>query len=250
MGREVVLDTETTGLDPHDGHRIVEIGAIELVNHVRTDRKPFHVYINPERPMPEEAFKVHGLSDAFLADKPKFPEVADAFMAFIDGAHLVIHNAGFDMKFINAELEWLERSPVPMDRVIDTLAIARRKFPGSPASLDALCRRFGVDNTDRTLHGALIDSDLLAQVYMELLGGRQQGLALAVDGAKTETSDATRSAGTLEPRLKRPRTARPHGPSAAEETAHRRFVTDDVTASFWLEPASENILADDVEDTA
>lgn len=177
--REIVLDTETTGFDPESGDRIVEIGAVELLGHVPTGRT-YHQYINPERSMPQEAFQVHGLGDDFLRDKPVFGKIARDFVDFITDAKLVIHNAAFDMKFINAELRWIGLNPIPWDRAIDTLEIARRKFPGSPASLDALCRRYGIDNSSRTLHGALLDSEILAEVYLELIGGRQPDFGLNV----------------------------------------------------------------------
>lgn len=170
--REIVMDTETTGLDPNDGHRIVEIGAVELLNHLPTGRI-YHQYINPERDVPTEAFEVHGLSEERLSKEPVFAKIADEFIEFIGDATLVIHNASFDMKFINAELKWSGKERLPMSRALDTLAIARKKYPGSPASLDALCRRFGVDNSSREKHGALLDSELLAEVYLELIGGRQ-----------------------------------------------------------------------------
>lgn len=176
--REIVLDTETTGFDPFTGDRIVEIGAVELHNHVPTGRT-YHQYINPERAMPDDAFQVHGLGDDFLRDKPKFAAIAGAFLTFIGDAKLVIHNASFDMKFLNAELGWMGKPSLPMDQAIDTLEIARKKFPGSPASLDALCRRFSIDNSSRTLHGALLDSEILAEVYLELIGGRQPDFALS-----------------------------------------------------------------------
>ncbi len=176
--REIVLDTETTGFEPESGDRIVEIGAVELHNHMPTGNT-YHQYINPERSMPQEAFEVHGLGDEFLADKPVFRDIAQAFLEFIGDAKLVIHNASFDMKFLNAELKWIDRPGLPMDQAIDTLMIARKKFPGAPASLDALCRRFSIDNTARTLHGALLDSEILAEVYLELIGGRQPDLVLA-----------------------------------------------------------------------
>lgn len=175
--REIVLDTETTGLEPEQGHRIVEIGAVELHNHMPTGRT-YHQYINPKRDMPQEAFDVHGLAEEFLRTHPAFEHVADAFLEFVGDARLVIHNAAFDMKFINAELGWLGRPAIPYDRAVDTLDIARRKFPGSPASLDALCRRFAIDNSARTLHGALLDSEILAEVYLELIGGRQPDFGL------------------------------------------------------------------------
>lgn len=176
--REIVLDTETTGFDPETGDRIVEIGAVELYNHLPTGRT-YHQYINPERAMPNEAFEVHGLGDEFLRDKPVFASIGQAFLEFISDAKLVIHNAAFDMKFLNAELKWMNLPPLPWERAVDTLAIARSKFPGSPASLDALCRRFGIDNSARTLHGALLDSEILAEVYLELIGGRQPDLVLS-----------------------------------------------------------------------
>ena len=176
--REIVLDTETTGFDPEAGDRIVEIGAVEVWNYVPTGRT-YHQYINPQRSMPQGAFEVHGLGEAFLADKPAFAEVADAFLAFVRTDKLVIHNAEFDMKFLNAELARSLRPTLASTRAIDTLGLAKRKFPGSPASLDALCRRFGVDNSSRTKHGALLDSEILAEVYLELIGGRQPDFALS-----------------------------------------------------------------------
>ncbi len=175
--REIVLDTETTGLDPAQGHRIVEIGAVELFNHIATG-KTYHVYLNPERDMPREAEAVHGLSSVFLKDKPLFASQADDFLAFIGDATLVIHNAGFDMNFINAELSYTGKLAVPMDRVVDTLGLARKTHPMGPNSLDALCRRYGVDNSRRTKHGALLDSELLAEVYLEMIGGKQTSFGL------------------------------------------------------------------------
>ncbi|MEM7491207.1 MAG: DNA polymerase III subunit epsilon [Pseudomonadota bacterium] len=189
--REIVLDTETTGFEPEAGDRIVEIGAVELVNHVATG-KVYHQYINPERSMPDGAFQVHGLGDDFLKDFPVFAQVGQAFLDFIGDAKLVIHNAAFDMKFLNAELDWMGLPRLPMDRAVDTLAIARGKFPGSPASLDALCRRFGVDNSSRTKHGALLDSEILAEVYLELIGGRQPTLILAEQARQSGVGAAER----------------------------------------------------------
>ena len=223
--REIVLDTETTGLSPAEGHRIVEIGCIELRNHVPTGQT-FHCHVNPEMAMPSAAFEVHGLSDQFLADKPKFAAVADPFLAFIADSPLVIHNAAFDMAFVNAELARLERTPVPDSRAIDTVARARRKFPGAPASLDALCRRFGIDNTQRTVHGALLDAGLLAEVYLELLGGRQPGLGLAAAAAAAAgpvVSDAARAV----------RPPRPHAPTDDELAAHAAFVAR-LSDPVWL----------------
>ena len=182
--REIVLDTETTGFEPSEGHRIVEIGAVELWQHVPTGRT-YHQYINPEREMPTEAFEVHGLGDDFLRDKPLFAAIAQDFLDFVGDGVLVIHNAAFDMKFLNAELGWARKPLIPDTQALDTLAIARRKFPGSPASLDALCRRFGVDNSAREKHGALLDSEILAEVYLELIGGRQPDFGLTASPVQT-----------------------------------------------------------------
>jgi len=179
MNREVVLDTETTGLSPVTGDRIVEIGGVELINHIPTGRT-IHIYLNPERGMPEEAFRVHGLSSEFLADKPKFAQKADEFLEFIDGATLVIHNAPFDMGFLNFELEKIGR-PGLRNEVIDTVMVARQRHPGARVSLDALCKHYGIDNSRRTLHGALLDSEILADVYLELIGGKQVSLALVAE---------------------------------------------------------------------
>ena len=180
MVREIILDTETTGLDPATGDRIVEIGAVELLNHLPTGRT-FHVYVNPERDMPREAEAVHGLSIAFLKDKPVFAAVAQDFLEFIDDAALIIHNASFDMAFINAELGFLRLPSIPPERVVDTLLIARQKHPGAANSLDALCRRYGIDNSRRTKHGALLDSELLAEVYLELIDELSPGV-LKING--------------------------------------------------------------------
>ncbi|MGL4280989.1 MAG: DNA polymerase III subunit epsilon [Albidovulum sp.] len=225
--REIVLDTETTGFEPGEGDRIVEIGAVELLNHVPTGRS-YHQYINPERAMPAEAFAVHGLGDDFLRDKPKFAQIAAAFIEFIGtDSRLVIHNAAFDMKFLNAELGWAGHPTMPMDRAIDTVAMARRKFPGSPASLDALCRRFGIDNSAREKHGALLDSELLAEVYLELIGGRQPDFGLSVS-ASTEGPAAT------EAWRPRPRPAPlPSRLAPAEAEAHAAFVASMGEASIW-----------------
>lgn len=212
--REIVLDTETTGLDPASGHRVVEIACLELVNHLPSG-KHFHRYINPERDMPSEAFAVHGLSAEFLATHPVFGMMADDFIAFIADVPLVIHNAEFDMRFLNAELERIGRPPLPFERAIDTVRMARKRFPGSPASLDALCRRFSIDNSARTRHGALLDAELLAEVYLELLGGREPGLVLGVD-SKTESS--------VGQALYNGRTPVAHAPSEAELAAHAAFV--------------------------
>lgn len=183
--REIVMDTETTGLDPFTGHRIVEIGAVELLNHIPTG-SVYHQYINPQRDMPEEAFNVHGLSEEFLRPKPVFADIAQDFLKFIDDGILIIHNAPFDMKFLNAEFSWIDTEQLSMDRVIDTLALARKRYPMGPNSLDALCRRYGIDNSKRDKHGALLDSELLADVYMELIGGRQTVLGLTSDSHQVE----------------------------------------------------------------
>lgn len=224
--REIVLDTETTGLDPVSGDRIVEIGAVELMNHVATGRT-YHQYINPERSMPQEAFDVHGLGDDFLRDKPKFAEIGQAFIDFIGDAKLVIHNAAFDMKFLNAELGWMGKSRLPMDRAIDTLDIARRRFPGSPASLDALCRRSNIDNSARTLHGALLDSEILAEVYLELIGGRQPGLVLASAG--TSAAGTPADDWTPPPRP----TSLASRITEDERTAHEAFVEKIGENALW-----------------
>ena len=218
--REIVLDTETTGLDPNQGDRIVEIGAVELWNHIPTG-KTYHQYINPERNMPNEAFQVHGLGDDFLRDKPVFSSIASDFIEFIADSKLVIHNASFDMRFLNAELSWVKRPQIPLERALDTLAIARKKFPGSPASLDALCRRFGIDNTQRTYHGALLDSELLAEVYLELLGGRQRIFGL--DGDQKDGGD---DKGGLLFKKDRPfREPRVFAPSDEELAAHKALLS-------------------------
>lgn len=228
--REIVLDTETTGLDPEDGHRIVEIGAVELVNHVATGRI-LHLYTNPERDMPEEAFAVHGLSTTFLADKPKFAEVADQFLAFVADAPLVIHNARFDIKFLDHELVRAGRPPIGIARAIDTLGFAKRRFPGAATSLDALCRRFGVDNSGRTKHGALLDSELLAEVYLELVGGRQPDLVF--EAAVSERTVVALDAEWVAP--PRPRSLPPRL-TLAEAEAHAAFIGQLGEAALW--PAS------------
>lgn len=224
--REIVLDTETTGFEPGEGHRIVEIGGVELLNHMPTGRT-FHQYINPERDMPAEAFGVHGLSEDFLRDYPPFAQVVDDFLNFVAGARLVIHNAAFDMKFINAELRWAGRPLLPAEMAVDTLAIARRRFPGAPASLDALCRRFGVDNSAREKHGALLDSEILAEVYLELIGGRQPDFALTV---ATETGATGTTTGWRLPPRPRPL---PPRLTAEEAAAHAAFVESLGDGAIW-----------------
>ena len=226
--REIVLDTETTGISPQDGHRIIEIGALELMHHLPTGNK-LHIYINPERDIDDGAVAVHGLTNEFLSDKPLFDEIVDEFLSFIGDAPLVIHNASFDMSFINAELNKIQHPSLPMDRAIDTLAMARKKFPGAQANLDALCRRFEIDNSHRDLHGALVDADLLASVYVELLGGRQPVLSLGAEDKNATVALATNAEQTS-PVLqvdhnKNPvRPIRPHSPSAEETAAHDAFL--------------------------
>ncbi len=227
--REIVLDTETTGFEPHEGHRIVEIGAVELFNHVPTGRT-YHQYINPERAMPQEAFQVHGLGDDFLRDKPKFVAIAQDFLDFIgNDSKLVIHNAAFDMKFLNAELGWVQMPPIANDRALDTLMIARRKFPGSPASLDALCRRFNIDNSSRTLHGALLDSEILAEVYLELIGGRQPGFGLSIDPIPAKNAAVASDDWRPRPRP----VPLPTRLTEAEAEAHAAFVSKLGTTAIW-----------------
>ena len=224
--REIVLDTETTGLDPITGDRIVEIGAVELLNHLPTG-KTFHKYLNPERNMPEEAQAVHGLTEEFLKDKPVFSQIVDDFLTFIKDSKLVIHNASFDMKFINAELVLVGKTTLPTDIAIDTLGIARKKYPGSPASLDALCRRFNIDNSARTLHGALLDSEILAEVYLELIGGRQPdfGLSDAYNTGERKVEEQRKVFNRPQP-LKTRLTDK-------EQEAHKAFVQKLGESAMW-----------------
>lgn len=224
--REIVLDTESTGLNPDEGHRVIEIGCLELKNHVPTGRK-FHVYINPGREVPADAMAVHGLSYEFLKKHPPFSAHVDDFLRFIQDAPLVIHNAKFDMKFLNAELRLLNRTLLSLDRAIDTLDIARRKFPGAPASLDALCKRFKIDNSNRSLHGALLDAELLAEVYIELLGGRQPAL---LGQALVKEEDLR---GILQEKAERPlRPARQFSLTLQEEENHRD-LRKKIPNSLW-----------------
>jgi DNA polymerase III subunit epsilon len=220
--REIVLDTETTGLDPLGGDRIVEIGAQELLNHMPTGNH-YHCYINPERDVPQGAFDVHGLSREFLSDFPVFSGIVDDFLNFIAEDTLIIHNARFDMGFINMELGRLRRPDLPMSRVIDTLQMARRRYPGAQASLDALCRRFEIDNTHRELHGALVDADLLAGVYLELIGGRQPGLELASSKAAADAPEFRKSTA---------RETRAFAASQDEQKAHGELL-DQITDPVW-----------------
>lgn len=225
--REIVLDTETTGFEPGEGDRIVEIGAVELLNHMPTG-KVYHQYINPERSMPAGAFEVHGLGDEFLRDKPVFKNIAQAFLDFVGDSTMVIHNAAFDMKFLNAELGWAKFKLLPNEQALDTLAIARKRFPGSPATLDALCRRFGIDNSAREKHGALLDSEILAEVYLELIGGRQPDLVLSsTDGGAGQDRSAPtwRAAPRPTPLASRI--------TEEERAAHQAFVDKLGDAALW-----------------
>jgi DNA polymerase III subunit epsilon len=227
--REIALDTETTGISPRDGHRIIEIGALELMHHLPTGRK-LHLYINPEREIDDGAVAVHGITSDFLADKPVFADIVDEFLGFIGDDPMVIHNASFDMGFINAELKRLDRSVLPMAQSIDTLMMARRKFPGAQANLDALCRRFEINNSHRDLHGALVDADLLAAVYVELLGGRQPGLSLELDSQIQAVDQGVPNSIDPDPSFyldaKRVRAIRVHAPTTEESKAHAKFLKE------------------------
>ncbi len=225
--REIVLDTETTGLDPLRGDRLVEIGCVEIFNRMPTGQT-FHRYINPQRDMPKEAFDVHGLSTEFLADKPLFSAVVEDFLAFVGDAPLVIHNASFDIAFINSELEKVARRPIPRERLVDTLLLARRKHPGVSNRLDDLCSRYAIDNSHRTKHGALLDAELLAEVYIDLIGARQSQLVLAdrIQSQNTAQSDAPRR------QRSEPLTARV---TAAELAAHAAFIATLGDKPIWKE---------------
>ena len=222
--REIVLDTETTGLDPFDGHRVVEIGCVELLNRIPTGAS-FHRYLNPERDMPEGAFKVHGLSADFLKDKPLFVDVLEEFLEFIGDSVLIAHNASFDYGFLCAELDRCQRAALPRDRVIDTIALARRKHSAGPYSLDALCVRYGIDNSRRTKHGALLDAEILAEVYLELIGARQASLILVEDMAVSLGS--ARRAAAQRPILLPPRL------TEEETLAHREFIATLGEETVW-----------------
>ena len=224
--REIIFDTETTGFDPKNGDRMVEIGCIEMINRVETGRT-YHAYFNPQRPMPAEAEAVHGLSDAFLADKPLFSECAQDFLDFIEDSPMVAHNAGFDFNFINAELRLCDMPEVSRERMVDTVALAKVRHPGSKLSLDALCTRYGIDRSHRTKHGALLDAELLAQVYVELRGGRQIGLELV-----TETTEIVMETKVLVRRDRVYRQPRPHAATEAEQLAHAEFLKS-VDTPLW-----------------
>jgi len=225
--REIVLDTETTGVEANNGDRIVEIGCVELLNHCPSGRT-FHVYINPERSMPIEAFNVHGLSEEFLSDKPVFAAIADEFADFIAGAKLVIHNAAFDVGFINMEFKRLGMPPIEQGFVVDTLSMARRKHPGASNSLDALCSRYGIDNGRRTKHGALLDSEILAEVYIELIGGKQASLGLGVEAVASR-------GGVAMAVVEKPQRQRQLAPRLSEEAlkAHEAFILRSLKAPLW-----------------
>lgn len=226
MVREIVFDTETTGFNPEEGDKLVEIGAVELVNHVPTG-VVFHEYINPQREVPEDAFKVHGLSYEFLKDFDTFDKVADKWLDFVGDAVLVAHNASFDIKFLNYQLKELDKPVYTWDRVVDTLEIARNLFPGARVNLDALCRRFGIDNSERTLHGALLDADLLAKVYLELLGGQEPTmLKEEKKAAKSQFIENTIERVYREPRI--------FALSAEEEQAHLDFMAANLSDAVWL----------------
>ncbi|MGJ4992862.1 DNA polymerase III subunit epsilon [Bradyrhizobium sp. HKCCYLR20261] len=226
--REIVLDTETTGLDALRGDRLVEIGCVEIINRMPTGQV-FHVYINPERDMPAEAFAVHGLSSEFLADKPLFQEIVEDFLAFIGDAPLVIHNASFDIGFINAELDRTKRPPIPRERLVDTLLLARRKHPGVSNRLDDLCSRYAIDNSRRTKHGALLDAELLAEVYVDLVGARQSQLILTQDSQEIRVG-----VGGDTPRRQREQPLAPRV-TEAEREAHRAFIATLGDKPIWME---------------
>ncbi len=225
--REICLDTETTGLDPKDGHKIIEIACVELVNKIKTGNV-FHAYINPRRDVPDEAFKIHGISTDFLKDKPIFNHIAYKFLDFIRGAKLVIHNAAFDMKFINHELRILGIDPLTSAEVIDSLMLARNKFPGSPSSLDALCKRFGIDLSKRTKHGALLDAELLADVYLELMGGAQAGLAF-----ESETKIEITQTIEIIKEINQTIAARNFALSDDQLLAHKEFIVKNFKTNLW-----------------
>ncbi|MFT6077040.1 MAG: DNA polymerase-3 subunit epsilon [Myxococcota bacterium] len=224
--REICFDTETTGLDPKDGHRVVEIGCVEIVNKVRTG-KTFHVYVNPERDMPHEAFRIHGLSGEFLKDKPTFDKVAQEFVEFVDGAKLVAHNASFDMKFINHHLRGCDFEIIERRNVIDSLEIARQKFPGAGNSLDALCKRFGVDLSRRTKHGALLDAELLADIYIELLGGNQ----ISMFGSESDAKKSSSQTKIITNKNTLPKRDFPL--KEAEINTHKEFITKNFKENLW-----------------
>ena len=226
--REIVLDTETTGLSPDNGDRIVEIGCVELINHVPTNNT-YQVYLNPEKDMDPGAEKVHGLTNEFLLDKPKFIEIADSFLEFIGDSNLIAHNADFDINFLNSELVRAKKDKINNDRVVDTLKIARSKFPGARNSLDALCKRFFVDNSNRSLHGALLDSELLAEVYLELVGGKEPDLELSTNTIKEDNNSQNRTS-NVSARKNKLKTRITN----IDEKNHRDFLASLPKESLWL----------------
>jgi len=224
--REIVFDTETTGLDPGDGHRVIELGCVELIDHLPSG-ETFHAYLNPERAVPVESQRIHGLSDEFLADKPRFSEIVDPFLEFLGDSPLVIHNASFDIKFINAELVRVPRPPISLARAIDTIEIAKAKLPGVRYSLDELCKRFGIDLSARSKHGALLDAELTARLYLELIGGRQKRLELAPSAATAGEAGVAARAPRLRPQALRSRL------SDSEAAAHAAFVEELGSDAIW-----------------
>ena len=230
--REIVLDTETTGLDPRSGSRLVEIGCIELINHVRTARY-FSKYINPECAVSEDALRVHGLTNEFLSNKPVFKDIVDEFLSFIGRSPLIIHNAPFDLKFLNFQLTEEGRPTIPMDRAVDTLVVARKRYPGAPASLDALCQRFEIDNSDRSVHGAILDCELLADVYLEMMGGRQTGFSFDVaSGENTIAGSGAEKMENTSAQIHPKHPLRIFQASPEEKAAHLSFL-ESVSNPIW-----------------
>lgn len=225
--REICLDTETTGLDPTQGHKVIEIACIELRDRVKTSNH-FHVYVNPRRDVPQEAFNVHGISTEFLQDKPIFDHVAHKFLDFVGDSNIIAHNAAFDVKFLNYELDLLGLGPLKKENIIDSLAIARRKFPGSPASLDALCRRFNIDLSKRTKHNALVDTELLCAVYIELMGGDQKGFSF--DQSQSPSNDNQEAIQTSK---KQVIASRNFKISDEEQALHKKFIMDNIPDNLW-----------------
>ncbi len=231
--REICLDTETTGLDPKDGHKIIEIACVEMVNKIKTGRV-FHKYVNPRRSVPQEAFAIHGISTEFLQDKPIFDHIAREFLEFIDGAKLVIHNAPFDLKFLNYELSILGLEMIDKNNVVDTLVMARTKFPGSPNSLDALCKRFNIDLSARTKHTAILDTTLLCDVYVELTGGLQSGLDLSTKEKAADQQFLSTSVLAKSVTPKKQILPERHFPMSDEDLQkHREFITKNFNSNFW-----------------
>lgn len=238
MVREIVFDTETTGFDPENGDKLVEIGAVELINHIPTG-VTYHQYINPQREVPEDAFKVHGLSYDYLKQFPTFDKIVDEWLDFVGDGVLVAHNASFDIKFVNYEQKLLGKTQFTWDRVVDTLEIAKTLFPGARVNLDALCKRYNVDNTDRTLHGALLDAQLLAQVYLELLGGREPSLLLDKKKAAQATATVINQTDGVKQSEKKFREPRIFTLSEEDEAKHREFLEKKIKNPIWLAEAAE-----------